>query len=244
MRNTFFFNIFSLLFLPFTLYANTYSIETEGAYAVLINDLTKSYVEQLSEYPGDTSGKLLVSAIKGSMNMLTIKKEIMPCLSQNKISFFSRQKPNLNIVESCARPFTSQFKEKLSYFMRNPQPSLLQGALIDFLIFNPSFVEPYPAPTLADKIIFRQAFSIAITRFDNQMWHQNINACQQARKETEPSLECVKPYFDAVFAEMIPIIQELQPYRSFFQQAVPLPDKSKMRQEFSNSGQMYQWKEQ
>lgn len=230
-----------------------YTIDEENTYTVLINDLTKSYIEQLAKKQGATEAILITSFIKGNLNMSAIKEKVIPCLRKNNISIFSRKKIDLNVVEICIMPFSTNFENTLNKIFSQEQPHFLEKALIDFYIFDPQFKEPFTPKTMAEVVMIKQASSIAITRLDNQAWREKINTCVQQKKAIHPpkrndkNLEdmraCTQPYFDTVSKEINNIIQDFKPYDSFFQMAVPFPNHAQMKQEFSKSGQMYQWDE-
>ena len=242
----------------------TYALEDEASYAVLIYDIHNSFILSLlgvqSDGP-DQAGQiealrkrdeyavldqeLFAALVKGSMNLPAIKERTIREIRKQKISIWKR-KFSFTKLAKAASYYNQELDQKLKSFNKAGSLNLAE-ALIDRYIFDPDidyglFEEGLPIP------LVNSAVSIAVTRFDNRKWHEKIFKCgkEQAARNKDSSLDeqllpCFKDYSRAVSKEAAKVAGELLPYRTYFENIQPVPDKTEMVKKTSEDGKSYMW---
>lgn len=242
----------------------TYALEDEASYAVLIYDIHNSFILSLlgvqSDGP-DQAGQiealrkrdeyavldqeLFAALVKGSMNLPAIKERTIREIRKQKISIWKR-KFSFTKLAKAASYYNQELDQKLKSFNKAGSLNLAE-ALIDRYIFDPDidyglFEEGLPIP------LVNSAVSIAVTRFDNRKWHEKIFKCgkEQAARDKDSSLDeqllpCFKDYSRAVSKEAAKVAGELLPYRTYFENIQPVPDKTEMVKKTSEDGKSYMW---
>lgn len=239
-----------------------YNIEDEYTYSILMYDLNNSLILSMLGAPSNipdqaaqidalsrqhpeivADATLRLALLKGGMNMPEIKQKTIENLHQAQVNLMKT-----NITPEQFSQVMKDYMTKLGQVRENLQKSnnlSLEDAMIDAVIFNPqfdfsSFDENLPKPMIA------MAGQIAVSRQDNQLWHQNIRACVEKKAQDErikSVIGCSEDYFKAVKAEMTKVLQELSPYRKNFENSQPIPDKEKMEKVKSTDGSAYKWQE-
>lgn len=242
----------------------TYALEDEASYAVLIYDMHNSFILSLlgmqSDGP-DQAGQieelrkqdeyavldqeLFAALVKGSMNLPAIKERTIREIRKQKISIWKRQF-SFEKLTKAASYYNQELDKKLKSFNKAESLNLAE-AFIDRYIFDPDidyglFEEGLPIP------LVNSAVSIAVTRFDNRKWHEKIFKCvqEQAARNKDSSLgeqllPCFKDYSRAVSKEAAKVAGELLPYRTYFENIQPAPDKTEMTKKTSEDGKSYMW---
>lgn len=242
----------------------TYALEDEASYAVLIYDIHNSFILSLlgvqSDGP-DQAGQiealrkrdeyavldqeLFAALVKGSMNLPAIKERTIREIRKQKISIWKR-KFSFTKLAKAASYYNQELDQKLKSFNKAGSLNLAE-AFIDRYIFDPDidyglFEEGLPIP------LVNSAVSIAVTRFDNRKWHEKIFKCgkEQAARNKDSSLDeqllpCFKDYSRAVSKEAAKVAGELLPYRTYFENIQPVPDKTEMVKKTSEDGKSYMW---
>lgn len=189
--------------------------------------------------------ELFAALVKGSMNLPAIKERTIREIRKQKISIWKR-KFSFTKLAKAASYYNQELDQKLKSFNKAGSLNLAE-ALIDRYIFDPDidyglFEEGLPIP------LVNSAVSIAVTRFDNRKWHEKIFKCgkEQAARNKDSSLDeqllpCFKDYFRAVSKEAAKVAGELLPYRTYFENIQPVPDKTEMVKKTSEDGKSYMW---
>lgn len=176
--------------------------------------------------------ELFAALVKGSMNLPAIKERTIREIRKQKISIWKR-KFSFTKLAKAASYYNQELDQKLKSFNKAGSLNLAE-ALIDRYIFDPDidyglFEEGLPIP------LVNSAVSIAVTRFDNRKWHEKIFKCgkEQAARNKDSSLDeqllpCFKDYSRAVSKEAAKVAGELLPYRIYFENIQPVPDKTEM----------------
>ncbi len=176
--------------------------------------------------------ELFAALVKGSMNLPAIKERTIREIRKQKISIWKR-KFSFTKLAKAASYYNQELDQKLKSFNKAGSLNLAE-AFIDRYIFDPDidyglFEEGLPIP------LVNSAVSIAVTRFDNRKWHEKIFKCgkEQAARNKDSSLDeqllpCFKDYSRAVSKEAAKVAGELLPYRIYFENIQPVPDKTEM----------------
>lgn len=179
------------------------------------------------------------------MNLPAIKERTIREIRKQKISIWKRQF-SFEKLTKAASYYNQELDKKLKSFNKAESLNLAE-AFIDRYIFDPDidyglFEEGLPIP------LVNSAVSIAVTRFDNRKWHEKIFKCvqEQAARNKDSSLgeqllPCFKDYSRAVSKEAAKVAGELLPYRTYFENIQPAPDKTEMTKKTSEDGKSYMW---
>lgn len=243
---------------------NQYDIEYEDTYNVLIYDTQNSIVLSLlhvKQFEPDQFGQiekirkkypeavwdaeLRASFLKGSINLPEVKKQVIKILQEHGVSMFSPamqpQKANAAI---------RYYNVQIANVLKNHTPETLlylDDALIDYYLFHPQidnsvFDKDAPLP------MKNAAKLIAISRFDNQKWHEKISKCIRRRSKLlmSPNIGlnirfCASGYDKVVTKEAQKAFRQLLPYRRFYENLMPVPDAKNMKQIFSKDGKHFMW---
>ena len=160
---------------------------------------------------------LRLSLLKGHLNMLEVKQKTIAGIKQEQISVL-KSNMSLGQFENVMSYYLQQIKAVRNNLTQNGNLSLYD-AMIDAYIFNPKIVsqdfsKEYPAPMVD------MARQIAVSRMDNQQWHQDIWACVAKYPEAEQGKNisgCTKDYVATVSKEMEKVLPELWEYRTQFE---------------------------
>lgn len=244
---------------------NIYPIENEIDFSILMYDYQNSLIlsllgvkEKLPNQAGQIDSilkenfnegidaLLKASFIKGRMNLLKVKKDVIQELKQMNVHLLKKVPP-LEELEKAMKPYAI-CQENVFKQIQEEEFFSMTDSVIDFFMFHPEldtslFEEDIPLP------LINVAEEIALTRFDNLKWHEKIKECAlQTEENSEEHLiqlvkSCSSDYYQVVSKETAAIIHQLKPHALFLLNLKTIPEKSEMEKKQSDSGKTYIWKE-
>lgn len=193
---------------------NKYDIVDESNYAIFMYDLKNSLVQQFgqgNEVEGETKAALVV----GSLDLRDIKNKMILNMQKEHLTFLVG---NLNSekFERITKPFVQASND----YIPTVENIELSDAFIYIYMQTPEF---YGKPWINDypKYILHNAENIAISRFDNKYWFDEIKACYNKNTSKgdmiEVIAECSREYQQVVTEETGKVLKQLEPYKQQFE---------------------------
>ncbi|MBQ9034912.1 MAG: hypothetical protein IJ099_02995 [Alphaproteobacteria bacterium] len=193
---------------------NKYNIADESNYAIFIYDLKNSLVQKYGK-GNEIDGEMKAALAVGNLDLLDIKYKMIHNMQQEHLTFlvgnFTSEK-----FERISQPFIDAVNEYAST-VENIE---LSDAFIYMYMQTPEF---YGKPWVNDypKHILHNAESIAISRFDNKYWFDEIKTCYSKNAPKEDMIdiisECAQEYQQVVTEETGKVLQQLEPYKHMFE---------------------------
>lgn len=243
---------------------NTYNIEDEFSLSVLMYDEHNTLVLQALGVENNNpdqraqieaiaredenrvfDAELRVYYMHGLMNQLELKKQLIAQMQQENINLLNKKRPlDIKALHRVLGTYVDNLDAAMDKQKERGIP--LEGAVVDYIIFNPqvdwSIFEPkLPVP------LINSAIAIAAARFDNVKVYDDAMKClEQARKQenandSDNMDKCMQEYRKQLSAEAVKVVEQLKPYRAHFVFNIPVPPAEDMEKQLSEDGSYYQW---
>ena len=213
-----------------------YEILDESDYAVFFYDTQKSLIEQF--YQGnEADANFRTFLLLGELDLLKIKNEVIN--NMKKENFHISNGFDTEILER----ITEHFQFGVDNFLKNIKSADLLDAEIYMYILSPDFYEL--SDENYDKAMRYNAAGIAVSRFDHRYWHDKIEECylaedkNQTKNTPEIIKRCAEEYKKQVDEEVIKVMDELTPYKAYFENMYQQKEDDIIIRKSSKSGKTY-----
>lgn len=226
-----------------------YEIKDEAGYAILLYDYTNSLIlnflgsegelpdhrleiERIRELrPDDVShAEMRAAMIIGRMNLPEFKRKVIEHFKKEDISILDG-KYSLESLSYVGNLFAQNVEEIMQNF-RAQGGLKLEDAFISYYMFPPHVDYDAFPKDVSEKTI-NEAIGIAVTRFDNLHWFQEIKSCMnENRSETEGIadgiIKCAEDYRAVTTIETVRVLAQMRPYMADFNRISPLGEGEEM----------------
>lgn len=215
---------------------NEYDVTDESNYVIFMYDLKNSLIQQFAGND-ESDGELGASLVLGNLDLVNIKKEMITNMQKEG---YNSQNRMLDVEKSerIVRPFIKAVENFLST-IKGKETS---EAFIHLYMQTPEFYGrqwegKYP------KAMLYNAESIAISRFDNRYWFNQISKCYRKNASGDNSAdtiaECAQEYSQLVTKETEKVLQQLQMHKYLFEDLYQILPDEPMQKLQSKSGASY-----
>lgn len=212
---------------------NEYDVTDESNYVIFMYDLKNSLIRRF----GENDGELRASLILGNLDLVNIKKEMIA--NMQKEGYNARNRVlDVEKSEHIIQPFIKAIND----FLPTIKGMELSEAFIHLYMQTPEFYgqqwkKDYP------KAILHNAESIAISRFNNKYWFNQISECYLKNASgdniVDTIAECAQEYQQVVTEETGKVLQQLQAHKYLFENLYQISTDEQMQQIQSKSGDSY-----
>lgn len=241
---------------------HTYDILDEGGYSILLYDIQNStilsflgsdstqpdqaaQIQKIEESNPDLvmEATLQTMLLFGHMDLLQIKQKTIQAFKEQNINIYTG-----NFDLKRIKTVSSELYKAIDRTMAQLSESgtaYLSSAIIFYYL-----MQSMPDESLLSEkpslIMLNSAVSIARSRFDLMKWHDKVTACLKDKDVllNEAGVKdldrCTKEFNVALSNETNRVLEQLNPYRSFFERITPIPEKEQMVKE--KDGADYLWR--
>jgi len=216
---------------------NQYNILTEADYSVLFYSNKEAFIKQFGK--GDEKeGELRTYFLIGNLNLPDIKKEMIANMEKEKLSL-QEGKFDIEMLERVDVPLMKAVDNFLDHVKEiQLVDCFIYMYMLDSEIYYSTWSNKYP------KAMISNATDIAISRFDNRFWFNNIKNCYDKKDKKIKSLvdnivDCASDYKQLIFSETEKVLNQLEPYQNWYENLYQLKQNEETIREYSVSGETY-----